>query len=228
MRARATANRAPRRRSAPRRRRPRRSCCVDSARPPCALCGAATRIRLPSRHIHCIVSSRHRRARAAQRNSTPRLTRRPPRTPPCVGSSQFLLLDELGPTDYAPGEFKGAPWHPHRGFDTVMYLKQGEGKHQDSMGNSGILRAGDVQWMTAASGIEHDEGRDHPGGTLHGFQCWVNLPRQHKMDAPHYQDVPSCAIPVTQPAPGVSAKIIAGCDGDARCCGAAESQRWSR
>ena len=82
----------------------------------------------------------------------------------------FLLLDELGPVSYAKGEFPGAPWHPHRGFDTVMYMLQGEGKHQDSMGNTGILRSGDVQWMTAGSGIEHDEGRDHPGGVLHGFQ----------------------------------------------------------
>ena len=101
----------------------------------------------------------------------------------------FLLLDELGPVEYAKGEFPGAPWHPHRGFDTVMYLKEGEGAHRDSMGNSGVLRAGDCQWMTAASGIVHDEGRDHPGGTLHGFQCWVNLPAKHKMDPPKYQDV---------------------------------------
>ena len=122
----------------------------------------------------------------------------------------FLLLDELGPVEYAKGEFPGAPWHPHRGFDTVMYLKEGEGAHRDSMGNSGVLRAGDCQWMTAASGIVHDEGRDHPGGTLHGFQCWVNLPAKHKMDPPKYQDVPSNVIPTFQPSPGVSAKVIAG------------------
>ena len=108
------------------------------------------------------------------------------------------------------GSAAGAPLHPHRGFDTVMYLKQGEGRHSDSTGNSGVLRAGDVQWMTAASGIEHDEGRDHPGGVLHGFQLWVNLPAKHKMDPPAYQDVPSRAIPVVQAAPGVSAKVIAG------------------
>lgn len=69
---------------------------------------------------------------------------------------------------YEKGEFPGAPWHPHRGFDTVTYLKAGEGEHRDSMGNAGILREGDCQWMTAASGIVHDEGRNHPGGTLHG------------------------------------------------------------
>eukprot|EP00241_Pyramimonas_parkeae_P023103 CAMPEP_0114323210 /NCGR_PEP_ID=MMETSP0059-20121206/27728_1 /TAXON_ID=36894 /ORGANISM="Pyramimonas parkeae, Strain CCMP726" /LENGTH=278 /DNA_ID=CAMNT_0001451419 /DNA_START=175 /DNA_END=1012 /DNA_ORIENTATION=- len=107
----------------------------------------------------------------------------------------FLLLDELGPVNYAKGEFPGAPWHPHRGFDTVMYFKQGEGTHSDSMGNTGTLHAGDCQWMTAASGIIHDEGRNHPGGVMHGFQMWVNLPAKHKMN------------PL---APGVTAKIIAG------------------
>ena len=89
----------------------------------------------------------------------------------------FLLLDELGPKDYRPGEFPGAPMHPHRGFDTVMFIQQGACDHADSMGNSGKLRAGDCQWMRAASGIEHDEGKNHPGGVLHGFQMWVNLPR---------------------------------------------------
>eukprot|EP00486_Rosalina_sp_Unknown_P014844 CAMPEP_0201593864 /NCGR_PEP_ID=MMETSP0190_2-20130828/191358_1 /ASSEMBLY_ACC=CAM_ASM_000263 /TAXON_ID=37353 /ORGANISM="Rosalina sp." /LENGTH=157 /DNA_ID=CAMNT_0048053257 /DNA_START=107 /DNA_END=577 /DNA_ORIENTATION=- len=87
-------------------------------------------------------------------------------------SDPFLMLDELGPVVYGPGEFEGAPWHPHRGFDTVMYIKHGEGTHQDSMGTKGIIRAGDVQWMTAGSGIIHDEGKDHPGGLLHGFQMW--------------------------------------------------------
>ena len=122
----------------------------------------------------------------------------------------FLLLDELGPVTYAKGEFPGAPWHPHRGFDTVMYMLQGEGKHQDSMGNSGILRGGDVQWMTAGSGIEHDEGRDHPGGVLHGFQMWVNLPSHLKMSDPAYQDVPSGDIPVVKIKNGVEAKVLAG------------------
>ena len=122
----------------------------------------------------------------------------------------FLLLDELGPVSYAKGEFPGAPWHPHRGFDTVMYMLQGEGKHQDSMGNSGILRAGDVQWMTAGSGIEHDEGRDHPGGILHGFQMWINLPSHLKMSDPSYQDIPSDDIPVVEIKDGLKAKILAG------------------
>lgn len=129
-------------------------------------------------------------------------------------SDPFLLLDELGPVTYKKGEFPGAPWHPHRGFDTVAYIKEGEGEHSDSMGNNGILRAGDCQWMTAASGIIHDEGKNHPGGLLHGFQCWVNLPTKHKMDPPAYQDVPSRVIPVVVPSPGVTIKIIAG-----RCAG---------
>ena len=132
-----------------------------------------------------------------------------------AASDPFLLLDELGPETYAPGDFPGAPWHPHRGFDTVTYLKSGEGEHRDSMGNTGILRAGDCQWMTAASGIIHDEGRNHPGGLLHGFQLWVNLPAANKMDPPAYQDVPARVIPVVQPAPGVTVKVLAG-----RCAGA--------
>eukprot|EP00906_Rhabdomonas_costata_P025439 RCo036371 len=75
---------------------------------------------------------------------------------PSAETDPFLMLDELVPTNYAPGEFPGAPWHPHRGFDTVMYLKAGEGAHHDSMGNSGVLHAGDCQWMTAGSGLIHD------------------------------------------------------------------------
>ncbi len=91
-----------------------------------------------------------------------------------------------------------------------MYFKQGQGTHQDSMGNTGTLYAGDVQWMTAASGIEHDEGRGHPGGPLHGFQMWINLPAAHKMDPPAYQDIPSAKIPRFDVVPGVNAKVIAG------------------
>jgi redox-sensitive bicupin YhaK (pirin superfamily) len=111
---------------------------------------------------------------------------------------------------YAPQEFEGAPWHPHRGFDTVMYLKAGEGKHQDSTGNSGIVRAGEVQWMSAASGIIHDEGREHPGGLLHGFQLWVNLPAKNKMDPPSYQQLKRETFTQHTVAPGVKVKIIAG------------------
>ena len=122
----------------------------------------------------------------------------------------FLMLDELPPTDYKPGEFPGAPWHPHRGMDTVMYVKRGRCGHEDSMGNKGVLTDGDCQWMTAASGIEHNEGTGHPGGVLHGFQCWINLPAAHKMDPPAYNDMTAASIPTVQPAPGVTAKVIVG------------------
>ena len=125
-------------------------------------------------------------------------------------SDPFLMLDELGPIVYKKGEFEGAPWHPHRGFDTVMYIKNGEGTHQDSMGTKGIIKAGDVQWMTAGSGIIHDEGKDHPGGLLHGFQMWVNLPKKHKMCDPQYQQITAKNFPFLNIAKGVKCKVIAG------------------
>ncbi len=98
----------------------------------------------------------------------------------------FLLLDEMGPVDYAPGEAVGAPDHPHRGFETVTYVLEGEMEHEDSAGHRGSLRAGDVQWMTAGAGIIHSEMpsralREH-GGRVHGFQVWVNLPASLKDD----------------------------------------------
>ncbi|KAJ1490962.1 pirin protein [Baffinella frigidus] len=149
------------------------------------------------------------------------LVRRP------IGSGQitdeqadpFLLLDHLPRTNYAPGEFPGAPWHPHRGFDTVMYLLEGQGSHEDSMGNKGTLYAGDCQWMTAGSGIQHNEGTGHPGGWMHGFQCWINLPKADKMCPPAYQDIRAASIPEVQCTDTVSAKVIAGtCAGaDAVC-----------
>ncbi|KAJ1617240.1 pirin protein [Pavlovales sp. CCMP2436] len=122
----------------------------------------------------------------------------------------FLMLDELPRKTFKPAEFPGAPWHPHRGMDTVMYMKRGEGSHEDSMGNKGTLRDGDCQWMTAASGIEHNEATGHPGGEMHGFQCWINLPKAHKMDPPAYADIRAASIPTATVAPGVVAKVIAG------------------
>jgi len=111
----------------------------------------------------------------------------------------FLMLDHFGPVTNKPGEAVGAPWHPHRGFETVTYMLQGEMQHQDSMGNKGSLRSGDVQWMTAGSGIIHDEepsdAMKTKGGTMEGFQLWVNLPRKDKMCDPYYQDVPKEKIP---------------------------------
>jgi quercetin 2,3-dioxygenase len=127
----------------------------------------------------------------------------------------FLLLDEMGPVDYAPGEAKGAPDHPHRGFETVTYVLEGQFGHKDSAGHSGTLRAGDVQWMTAGSGVVHSEMPDpdftRTGGRVHGLQLWVNLPRRDKMIPPHYQEIASREIPVATSEDGqVRVKVIAG------------------
>lgn len=125
----------------------------------------------------------------------------------------FLLLDEMGPIDLAPGEAKGAPDHPHRGFETVTYLLEGEFEHRDSVGNHGILRPGDVQWMTAGAGVVHSEmpsrGLQELGGRLHGFQLWVNLPRADKMRAPRYQELHSNEIPIVE-REGATVRVIAG------------------
>ncbi len=105
----------------------------------------------------------------------------------------FLMLDEMGPIRYGPGEAVGAPDHPHRGFETVTYLFDGEMEHRDSTGGGGVLRGGDTQWMTAGSGLVHSEEptaamlRD--GGLMHGLQLWVNLPRADKLTPPRYQDL---------------------------------------
>jgi redox-sensitive bicupin YhaK (pirin superfamily) len=127
----------------------------------------------------------------------------------------FLLLDEMGPVDYGPGEAKGAPDHPHRGFETVTYMLEGQFAHRDSAGHSGTLRAGDVQWMTAGSGVVHSEMPDpafaRDGGRVHGLQLWVNLPRHAKMIAPRYQEIPAAGIPSAVSSDGkVRVKVIAG------------------
>src|SRR5262249_41460305 len=113
------------------------------------------------------------------------------------------------------GEAQGAPDHPHRGFETVTYLLSGAMEHKDSRGNQGRLRSGDVQWMTAGSGVVHSEmpERDFAakGGRMHGFQLWVNLPRRDKMMAPRYQEVPSERIPTARSEDGrVTVRVIAG------------------
>ena len=127
----------------------------------------------------------------------------------------FLLLDEMGPMDVAPGEAKGAPDHPHRGFETVTYLLSGDMEHKDSRGHAGRLRVGDVQWMTAGAGVVHSEmpsrafARD--GGLMHGFQLWVNLSRRDKMMNPRYQEIPNSQIPKATSADGrVMVSVIAG------------------
>lgn len=125
----------------------------------------------------------------------------------------FLLIDELGPVDYAPGEAIGAPDHPHRGFETVSYILEGDWEHEDSAGHRGRLRDGDVQWMTAGGGVVHSEMPSKElrerGGRIHGFQIWVNLPARLKLTRPRYQDVPSARIP-TATADGARVKVIAG------------------
>src|SRR5260370_2989821 len=127
----------------------------------------------------------------------------------------FLLLDEMGPMQVAPGVAKGAPDHPHCGFETVTYLLSGEMEHKDSRGHAGRLMAGDVQWMTAGAGVIHSEmpsrefARD--GGRMHGFQLWVNLPKHDKMMKPRYQEIPSSQIPkATSPDGLVMVSVIAG------------------
>lgn len=127
----------------------------------------------------------------------------------------FLLLDEMGPMEVAPGEAKGAPDHPHRGFETVTYLLAGDMEHKDSRGHAGRLRPGDVQWMTAGAGVIHAEmparefARD--GGRMHGFQLWVNLPKRDKMMKPRYQEIPNSQIPKATSADGlVMVSVIAG------------------
>ncbi len=127
----------------------------------------------------------------------------------------FLMLDHLGPVDYAPGKAVGAPTHPHRGFETVSYFLEGENQHKDSQGNSGKLGPGDVQWMTAGSGIVHDEMPteefQRTGGRVHGFQIWVNLPARDKMMKPRYQDIPAALIPEATNADGtVKVRVVAG------------------
>ncbi|TFE54544.1 pirin family protein [Streptomyces sp. ICN441] len=105
----------------------------------------------------------------------------------------FLMMDQMGEVEYSPGEPKGTPWHPHRGFETVTYMIDGIMEHRDSGGGGGVITNGDTQWMTAGSGMLHIETPPAhlvmSGGLFHGFQLWVNLPRDHKMSAPRYQDI---------------------------------------
>ncbi|MEE8388704.1 MAG: pirin family protein [Acidiferrobacterales bacterium] len=141
--------------------------------------------------------------------------RRPFPTADQMDVDPFLLLDHLGPVDWGPGEGIGAPDHPHRGFETVTYLLSGEMEHKDSRGHTGKLRPGDVQWMTAGSGVVHSELPSakfmKEGGTMHGFQLWVNLPAKDKMTKPRYQEIPREDIPSATSEDGlVKVVVIAG------------------
>src|SRR5499427_9207810 len=110
----------------------------------------------------------------------------------------FVHMDQMGEVDYGPGEPKGTAWHPHRGFETVTYMIDGEMKHQDSHGGGGLIGGGDTQWMTAGSGILHIETPpEHlvvSGGLFHGIQLWVNLPRAQKFAVPRYQDITASKV----------------------------------
>jgi hypothetical protein len=143
------------------------------------------------------------------------VVRRPVPSGTRVQVDPFLLIDELGPVDYRPGEAKGAPDHPHRGFETVSYIIEGELEHEDSAGHRGYLGAGDVQWMTAGAGIVHSEMPSRrmqtEGGRVHGFQIWVNLPARLKMTRPRYQEVPAARIPRGQTPDGrARVRVVAG------------------
>ncbi|WP_406200828.1 pirin family protein [Kitasatospora sp. NBC_01560] len=120
----------------------------------------------------------------------------------------FIMMDQMGEVDYAAGEPKGTPWHPHRGFETVTYIIDGTFVHQDSHGGGGVITDGDTQWMTAGSGLLHietpPESLVKSGGLFHGLQLWVNLPAADKMIAPKYQDIR-----------GSSVKLLASSDGGA-------------
>jgi quercetin 2,3-dioxygenase len=121
----------------------------------------------------------------------------------------FLLLDNFGSSD--PADYlKGFPWHPHRGIETVTYMLSGTTEHEDSLGNKGAIDSGDVQWMSAGSGIMHQEMPQRTDGLLSGYQLWVNLPRQHKMETPAYRGVTASEIPVVRGDDGREVKVIAG------------------
>lgn len=129
-------------------------------------------------------------------------------TPALRSYDPFLLLDHIGsenPDDY----IAGFPAHPHRGFNTLTYIIDGEMEHTDSMGNTGNLGAGGAQWMKAASGVIHSEMPKQEDGLLRGFQLWINLPAANKMDAPEYQEYPAEAFPVLEKS-GYRVKVIAG------------------
>ncbi|WP_432828116.1 pirin family protein [Dactylosporangium sp. CA-092794] len=127
----------------------------------------------------------------------------------------FIHMDQMGEVEYAPGEPKGTPWHPHRGFETVTYIIDGEFVHHDSNGGGGVITDGDTQWMTAGSGILHIETPpEHlvvSGGLFHGFQLWVNLPKADKFAAPRYQDIRGGQVALlTSPDGGSLLRVIAG------------------
>jgi redox-sensitive bicupin YhaK (pirin superfamily) len=127
----------------------------------------------------------------------------------------FVHLDQMGEVEYAPGEPKGTPWHPHRGFETVTYIIDGTFEHADSNGGGGVITNGDTQWMTAGAGILHIEKPPEAlvvsGGLFHGLQLWVNLPRDQKWAAPRYQDLRATEVALLSSSDGGAlVRVIAG------------------
>src|SRR3989337_1919873 len=127
----------------------------------------------------------------------------------------FIHMDQMGEVEYAPGEPKGTPWHPHRGFETVTYMIDGTFEHADSNGGGGVITNGDTQWMTAGAGILHIEKPPEAlvvsGGLFHGLQLWVNLPRAQKWSPPRYQDIRAAQVGLlASPDGGALIRVIAG------------------
>ena len=123
----------------------------------------------------------------------------------------FLLFDHFAFNDPVEGPIRGFPMHPHRGIETVTYMLEGSVNHRDSLGNSGLIGAGDVQWMTSGRGILHEEmpRRSEESGVIYGFQLWVNLPAAQKMTNPRYQEVTAASIPSTTK-DGATVRVVAG------------------
>ena len=143
------------------------------------------------------------------------MVRRPFPSMTLPAADPFLLLDQMGEVEYAPGEAKGAPWHPHRGFETVTYMIDGRFEHTDSTGGGGVIADGATQWMTAGSGVMHSELPPQDmvakGGLFHGVQLWVNLPSAMKWTPPKYQGIePGDVTLVSTPDGGALIRIIAG------------------
>ena len=128
----------------------------------------------------------------------------------------FLMLDDF--RSNTPAHYlKGFPWHPHRGIETITYVTKGDVEHGDSLGNTGVISSGDVQWMTAGSGIIHQEmPKGDANGAMHGFQLWANLPAAQKMMAPRYRGITADQIPAVELESGVQVKVIAGSIGGAK------------
>jgi redox-sensitive bicupin YhaK (pirin superfamily) len=143
------------------------------------------------------------------------LVRRPFPGPELALADPFLLLDHIGAVEYAPGEAKGTPWHPHRGFETVTYIMDGAFEHQDTTGGGGLITDGATQWMTAGAGIQHIERPPEElvirGGLFHGTQLWVNLPAAQKWVTPRYQDIEARDVKLLSSDDGASlVRVIAG------------------